>query len=188
MNYCYQCGTALEYKLIATEDTMRQVCPACEWVHYESPRILVGVHLYHEHKMFWMKRGTPPNKGLWTFPGGFLEAGESLQEAAVRELYEETKIRLSAEKMVPFGVLSLLPMNQVYISFRCECDEAIDGAITEEAADWGWFGEEDAPWEELAYSGSIDQVRQSYRCIRNKKFPFRVGLISDKGMTYSQYA
>lgn len=187
MNYCYQCGSELEYKLIATEDTARQVCSACGWVHYNNPRILVGVHLYHKDTMFWMKRGTPPNIGLWTFPGGFLEEGESLQEAAVRELYEETKIRKLPEQMTPFGMLSLLPMNQVYLSFRCECDEAIAGAITEEAADWGWFSETDAPWEELAYSGSIDQVRQSYQCIRDRKFPFRVGLISDKGMIYHHY-
>ncbi|MFA7555783.1 MAG: NUDIX hydrolase [Spongiibacteraceae bacterium] len=187
MNYCYECGTALEIKMLETEDTPRQVCPACHWVHYKNPRVLVGVHLHHQDKMFWMKRGTPPNKGLWTFPGGFLEEGESLQEAAARELYEETHIKISPNNMIPFGMLSLLTMDQVYLSFRCHCDNAIAGAITEESADWGWFSEQDAPWDELAYSGSIDQVRQSYQCIRNGAFPFRVGVISSQGMVYNHY-
>lgn len=188
MNYCYECGTALELKLIATEDTPRQVCPNCHWVHYKNPRVLVGVHLYHQDKMFWMKRGTPPNKGLWTFPGGFLEEGESLQEAAVRELYEETRIRKSASEMIPFGMLSLLSMNQVYLSFRCRCEQPIAGAITEEADDWGWFSEADAPWPELAYSGTIEQVRQTYQCLRNGTFPNRVGVVTANSVEYHHYS
>lgn len=187
MNYCYQCGTPLEQKLLPNDDCERGVCPGCGWVHYQNPRVLVGVHLYHEDKMFWIKRGTEPNKGRWTFPGGFLEQGETLQQAAARELYEETRIKVSPTDMAPFGMLSLLTMDQVYLSFRCRCDHAIAATITEEVAEWGWFNEQDAPWSGLAYSGTIEQVRQTYQCLREGNFPIRVGEMSQHGMIYNNY-
>jgi ADP-ribose pyrophosphatase YjhB (NUDIX family) len=187
MNYCYHCATPLESRLLPGDDLERGVCPACGWVHYQNPRVLVGVHLYHQQKMFWIKRGTAPNKGRWTFPGGFLEQGETLQTAASRELLEETGIRIPAQQLAPFGMLSLLTMDQVYLSFRCRCDSELAATLTTEIEDWGWFSEQDAPWQELAYSGTIDQVRETYQCIRRGSFPVRVGEINQHGIHYNQY-
>lgn len=187
MNYCFECGTQLTRSIPCDDDVERQSCPNCGWIHYDNPRLLVGVHLYHKNKMFWIKRGTEPNKGLWTFPGGFLEQGESLQLAASRELFEETRIQIAPEKLIPFGLLSLTTMGQVYLSFRCHCDEPYEATLTEEVADWGWFDEANAPWPELAYSGTIDQVRQTYQCLRDKTFPIRVGEINKNGIIYNNY-
>lgn len=187
MSYCYECGTELEAAIPPGDDRQREVCPACGHVHYRDPRVLVGVFLHCRQKLLWIKRGTEPNKGRWTFPAGFLEQGESLQEAAARELQEETCIQKSADDLVPFSLLSLPQIDQVYVSFHCRCDSEIAAQITAEVEQWGWFSEEDAPWAELAFPGVEAQVHKTYFWLREGRFPFRIGEMSDGKLTLNTY-
>lgn len=182
MKFCYECGSPLAMQVLAPDDRERAVCSSCGYVHYQSPNILVGAFLFHKNTALWVKRGTEPHKGLWTFPGGFLETGETVQEAAARELYEETRIVRDPNDMVPFGILSLVTMGQVYLTFRCRCETAIPAEITAETADWGWFSEEDAPWSELAHPETADQAHLTYRLLREGNFPIRVNSITKEGM------
>jgi ADP-ribose pyrophosphatase YjhB (NUDIX family) len=169
------------------DDMEREVCRGCGYVHYQNPRILVGIFLHCGERLFWIRRGTEPNQGRWTFPGGFLEQGESLQRAAARELYEETRIEKAAEDLIPFSMLSLPEINQVYLSFHCRCDTEIGGQVTAEAEEWGWYSEADAPWAELAYPGVETQVHKTYFWLREGRFPFRVGEISAGEMIFNTY-
>jgi ADP-ribose pyrophosphatase YjhB (NUDIX family) len=187
MPYCQQCGNLLTTQIPPGDDQERLCCPNCHFVSYQNPAVLVGVFLYHKNKTLWIKRGTNPNQGKWTFPAGFLEPGESIQEAAVRELYEETTIRRKPEEMVPFGMLSLIPMHQIYLSFRCRCESMTDAAITQEAEDWGWFSEEEAPWDQLAYPESEKQARKTYQWLREGNFPMLVGKTDHNGMFHRIY-
>ena len=61
---------------------------------------MVTVCLHDEESMLWVRRGIEPSKGLWAFPGGFLEKGETIERAAIRELYEETGIKISESDLV----------------------------------------------------------------------------------------
>jgi 8-oxo-dGTP diphosphatase len=60
------------------------------------PRIGVGAVVFRENKVLLVKRNKPPGKGLWAIPGGRLELGETLQEAAEREVREETGVIIRA--------------------------------------------------------------------------------------------
>ena len=62
--------------------------------HY--PVVGVGALVEHNAKVLLVKRGEPPYKGLWCIPGGKVHFGESLQEAAEREILEETGIAIKA--------------------------------------------------------------------------------------------
>jgi ADP-ribose pyrophosphatase YjhB (NUDIX family) len=188
VGFCYQCGNELVTSVPEGDDQERELCPECGYVHYVNPRILVGVFLFCDERLFWIKRGTEPNKGRWTFPGGFLEQGESLQQAAARELEEETGIAKPSADMTPFSMLSLPAINQVYLSFHCRCDEEIAGQVTAEAADWGWYAEGDAPWAGLAYPGVEAQVHKTYFWLREGRFPFRVGEITDGKVLFNTYS
>jgi len=172
MKYCSQCGHQLAKP---AKNNLHLQCEACKFIHYQNPAVLVSVFLYHQDKLFLIKRGTEPSKGQWTFPAGFLEPGETPQQAAVRELREETTLDLPAESMIPLGTLSVLPMHQLYLLFRCHCETALTAQVTEEVAEWGWFNEADAPWDTMAYNNSEYHIRQSYRWLKNQQFPFCIG-------------
>jgi len=66
----------------------------------DSPQSAVGVIVIRGDKVLLVKRCNPPGKGLWSIPGGCIELGETLQEAAERELKEETGVAIRARKPV----------------------------------------------------------------------------------------
>lgn len=86
--YCPICATELVYRELF--DRMRQQCPACDWIHFQDPKVGAGVIAERNGKVLLARRGVDPGKGLWCFPSGFVEIDESPAEAAVREYKEET--------------------------------------------------------------------------------------------------
>jgi ADP-ribose pyrophosphatase YjhB (NUDIX family) len=86
--YCPRCASRLGLKRI--EDRLRQVCPQCRYINYNNPLPAVMALVGENRYMLLIKRGVMPAKGRWTFPSGFVEAGESPEEAVLRELKEET--------------------------------------------------------------------------------------------------
>lgn len=66
----------------------------------DTPRVGVGAIVFHEDRVLLVERGIAPSKGLWAIPGGGLELGESLQEAAEREVLEETGLIIEAREPV----------------------------------------------------------------------------------------
>ncbi len=65
-------------------------CPACETFFYENPLPVVSAILESDRHVALVKRKNEPCKGEWCLPSGFAESGESIEDAALRELEEET--------------------------------------------------------------------------------------------------
>jgi len=83
---------------------VREVCPACGFILYRNPVPGVGVLVEMEGGIVLIKRGQPPFVGWWALPAGYIEADESVEQAAVRECREETG--LEVELLELFGVYS----------------------------------------------------------------------------------
>ncbi|MGD9150765.1 MAG: NUDIX hydrolase, partial [Desulfobacterales bacterium] len=66
----------------------------------DSPRVAVGAVVFKEDRVLLVRRGQPPAENLWAIPGGSVEIGETLQQAAEREIWEETGIRIRATKPI----------------------------------------------------------------------------------------
>ncbi|NMC81600.1 MAG: NUDIX hydrolase [Armatimonadetes bacterium] len=66
----------------------------------ERPIAAVAAVILHKGKVLLVRRGTPPNKGIWTFPGGCIELGETARTACVREVLEETGIKVNVGPVV----------------------------------------------------------------------------------------
>lgn len=88
--FCPMCGAELESQTL--HDRMRLVCPRCQYVFYQNPTPAVGVILMEKNKILLVQRKYEPRAGDWSLPAGFIEYGEEVQQAALRELKEETNL------------------------------------------------------------------------------------------------
>jgi ADP-ribose pyrophosphatase YjhB (NUDIX family)/GNAT superfamily N-acetyltransferase len=102
MRFCPQCGHRLEKREQAGR--MREICPACGFIFYHNPVPGVAVIVAGEDGIVLVRRRYPPRAGGWCFPAGFVEAGESSEETAVREIREETGLDVQVDDLV--GVYS----------------------------------------------------------------------------------
>ena len=77
----------------------RPVCPDCGYVLFKNPVPGVGVLVEMDGGVVLIERGQNPKKGLWALPAGFIEADESIEEAAIRECKEETNLDIELIEM-----------------------------------------------------------------------------------------
>jgi len=174
MTFCSNCGGRL-YRAVPVGDALeRDVCPGCHMVHYRNPRVLVTCLATWGQRALWIRRAQEPRRGFWSVPGGYTEMGESLQQAAARELREETGVQLSPKELVLFGVGSILHVNQVYVSFRAELEHPRFQA-TAEAEEVALFSEDELPWDALAFPELTDIIRRFYEELRTGNFGIYMG-------------
>jgi len=89
--FCPRCGRKLSDK--KEGGVKRKYCDACRRIFYNNPLIGVAVIAEKNGRLLFVKRGISPGKGLWALPGGFMEQGETVERAALRELREETGLK-----------------------------------------------------------------------------------------------
>jgi len=96
--YCPRCATPLELGFIEGKD--RRFCPNCNFIDYKNPLPVAVAIAVRDKRFLLIKRGIPPRKGDWGSPSGFIESGETAEEACLRELKEETGISGQVVKLV----------------------------------------------------------------------------------------
>ena len=89
-SFCPRCATAM----VSADDhgTVRPTCPKCGYIWYRNPVPAAGVVLVEKGRVLLVKRRWDPRAGSWCLPAGFMEAGETPEQTAVRELEEETGV------------------------------------------------------------------------------------------------
>jgi ADP-ribose pyrophosphatase YjhB (NUDIX family) len=87
-HYCFQCGHELELRHI--EQREREVCPACNWIYYAQLKVGAAMLIERDNQLLLLRRNYEPWQGSWMLPAGYVEADEDPQEAAHREVLEET--------------------------------------------------------------------------------------------------
>lgn len=117
----------------------------------------------HEDRTLLVRRANPPDAGLWGFPGGKIEFGETVRAAATRELLEETGIHAEAQDVIT--TLDILvpdhsgAVHQHYILIAVRCrwisGEPVAG---DDALDAGWFSVADLEPNRIAMSSDVDVI------------------------------
>jgi ADP-ribose pyrophosphatase YjhB (NUDIX family) len=123
-------------------------CPDCGYVAYENPKVVAGVVASLNGRLLLCRRAIPPRVGRWTLPAGFLELGESPEEGAAREAWEEARARLEIEGLL--AVYSVRHISQIQLLYRARLThpEVAPGPESQEVA---LFEYPDLPWDDLAF-------------------------------------
>jgi len=172
MNFCSNCGQKVIYKAVSGDNLPRYVCDACETIHYQNPKVVTGALPLWEDKVLLCKRGISPRKGFWNVPGGYLENGESVEDGAIREVFEETTSRV---EIIGLHTLYSIPkLNQVYMHFLATLN-ALDFQPTEESLEVQLFTEEDIPWKEIAFASSSFTLKRYFEDRRKGNHQLHMG-------------
>lgn len=141
--YCPVCGTALT---VGAGPGGRPACPNCGFVRYDNPKVATGVVAELDGQILLVRRNHEPMLGRWSFPSGFVDAGEVVPEAAVREVREEAGVEVRIDRLL--GVYSHPGDSVVFIAYS---GTVVAGtpAAGDEAFEVGLFPPEALP--ELAF-------------------------------------
>jgi ADP-ribose pyrophosphatase YjhB (NUDIX family) len=152
----------------AGDDRERDVCAHCGFVDYKNPKIVVGSVVSYKGAVLLCRRAIEPRKGYWTLPAGYLELGESVDDGARREAFEEARIRPVFDQVL--AVYSVPRISQVQIMFRGTL-ETPDFAPGPESLDVQLFAWDDVPWPDLAFPTVGWALRQWKESEARKGFP-----------------
>lgn len=146
--YCPSCGGPLVRRRPPGDERERQVCTACGRIHYENPKIVVGSVSRLGERILLCRRAIEPAAGKWTIPAGFLELGESAEQGAQREAFEEARARITLLGLL--AVYSIPQIGQVQLMYLADLlsPELEAGPESLEVA---LFAPHEIPWGELAF-------------------------------------
>ncbi|MBI4765670.1 MAG: NUDIX domain-containing protein [Deltaproteobacteria bacterium] len=153
--FCPLCGGKLGKKKIKAQEPDRLICSQCSFIYYLDPKVAAGTLTFYEKRIVLVKRGISPGYGKWVIPGGFVDRGETLEDAAVRETLEETGLRVRINSLL--NVYSYPGQAVIVAAFLAEVLAGVPTA-RDETLEVGLFLYEEIPWSELAFSSTRDAL------------------------------
>jgi len=157
MNFCSNCGARVQKRVPEGDHLPRYICESCGAIHYQNPRLVVGCVPEHEGRILLCRRAIEPRRGFWTVPAGFMENGETLQEAAARESREEALAEVEIGSLL--SVVHVLHAEQVHVFFRAALPQARFGAGAE-SLEVMLVAPAEIPWDELAFRSTDFTLRR----------------------------
>lgn len=154
--FCPHCGHGVEKRLLKNGEPHRHVCGQCGTVHFHGPKLAAGVVFLHEGKLVLSRRDIEPGKGLWSYPGGFVERGERVSDAARREAREEVHADVEIDGLL--GVYSY-PATEVAIVVYYGRNRGVAPKPGDEVQEVQLFSPDEIPWHELAFRSVHDCLK-----------------------------
>jgi 8-oxo-dGTP diphosphatase len=159
-SFCPKCCSPLELLVLKSLEPARMVCSICKFVFFLDPKVAACCIVTIDEKVVLLRRGIQPGYGKWVFPGGYVDRGETVTAAAVREAREE--INLEVELMSLLGVYSY-PQSPVIIIVYVARIESGKLLPSDETLEVGTFSFHEIPWEELAFPSTAEALKDFVR-------------------------
>ncbi|PID40946.1 MAG: NUDIX hydrolase [Proteobacteria bacterium] len=155
--FCSHCGGTLEYRRINDDGPERNVCTACRCIFFEDPKVAACTLPIIDGKIVLLKRGIEPGYGKWVYPGGFMDRGERVEDAAIRETLEECNLKVAIKRLL--NVYSYTGHPTVIVVYLVNVVggtlKAMDETLVAET-----FSADEIPWNELAFDSTRDALRE----------------------------
>lgn len=157
-SFCPMCGGDLELRSLKTTEPERLVCGRCGFIFYLDPKVAVGTIIRDERNhIVLVRRAIEPGYGKWVFPGGYVDRGEEVMVAAVREAREEVGLEVRLDQLINvYSYPGRAPVVIVYSATMVGGCLACD----DEGLEARFFAPEEIPWEELAFRSTHEALRE----------------------------
>lgn len=154
--FCPWCGMALAHRRIKPDRPELQACQSCSFIHYPDPKVAAGTLCMLDGGIVLVQRAISPAYGKWVFPGGFVDRGERVEAAAIRETREEVNLDVEIDRLL--NVYSYEDSAAVIIAYAAR---VVGGELQakDEALDVKIFPPSSIPWEDLAFRSAHDAIK-----------------------------
>ncbi|CAA0111219.1 NADH pyrophosphatase [Zhongshania aliphaticivorans] len=157
MNFCQVCGSSVVLKVPPNDSLPRHTCTSCDQVYYSNPIVVAGCIPFWRGKVLLCRRAIMPSYGNWTAPGGYVESGETIEQCAKREAWEEANIKVKLGPII--SVTNVPAANQVHIFFRADMLSG-DYGVASESLDVKLFHPREIPWDRIAFYSVEETLRR----------------------------
>ncbi len=158
VRFCPMCGGALEVRIVAPDHKEHKVCTKCGFVYFLSPKLVAGCIIADGDRTLLLRRGFEPSLGKWTYPGGFVDLGETPEKCALRETFEEVGMTVRDPDLLGIYADRKDPAPIIVVTYvvRPGHDAPI---VTAEATEIRYFGVDEIPWNDLAFDTTIQAMK-----------------------------
>jgi ADP-ribose pyrophosphatase YjhB (NUDIX family) len=156
-SFCPKCGGTLTRRLLKATEPSRLVCGRCSFVFFLDPKVAVGTIVALDGRVLLLRRAIQPSYGKWVFPGGFVDRGESLEDAAIRETREETNLDVRITSLL--NIFSTRDHPVVVIVYVAEAVRG-QASVGDEALEVRTFHPGEIPWDDLAFPSTRQALRE----------------------------
>jgi 8-oxo-dGTP diphosphatase len=154
--FCPTCGGRLEHRIIQPKEPPRLVCGDCGFVFYLDPKLAGIAIIPWEDGLVLARRAIDPGYGLWVAPGGFVDVGERVEDAVVREVREEVYLNVRINRLL--NVYSYPGRTTVIVAYVADVISGQPGG-GDETLEARVFRPDEIPWEEIAFASTRDALR-----------------------------
>jgi ADP-ribose pyrophosphatase YjhB (NUDIX family) len=153
--FCPRCGGALDQRVVKAREPKRLVCQVCSFIFYQDPKVVAGTVFTLNRGIVLLKLGVEPAFGRWVFPGGYVDRGESVQDAAIRETKEESQLDVKLGPLL--NVYSYPRSPNVIVVYTAQ---VIGGelAAADESVEARTFLPDEVPWHDLAFDSTREAL------------------------------
>jgi 8-oxo-dGTP diphosphatase len=154
--FCPRCSGRLQQKVIQAKEPPRLVCTECGFVFYLDPKLAAIAIIPWEDGLVLARRAIEPGYGLWVAPGGFVDVGELVEDAVVREVREEVFLNVQINRLL--NVYSYPGRTTVIVAYAVKVISGQPGG-GDETLEARVFRPQEIPWEEIAFASTRDALR-----------------------------
>jgi len=153
--FCPKCSSRLVWKRLKDHEPERMVCKKCEFVLFQDPKLAAGTLFQVGDELVLLRRAIDPGYGKWVFPGGFVDRGETVVDAAIRETREEANVDVGIRGLIDVYSYSGSPV--VVVVYAADI---LGGELkaADETLEVKRFDADNIPWDELAFPSTRDAL------------------------------
>ncbi len=162
LRYCPLCGDALARRAVAPDMREQPVCPHCGFVFYLHPKVVAATIPVRDGRVLLTRRAIEPARGLWTFPGGYVDWGEDVRTAARREMLEEVRLDVPPAGLV--GIYSYPAAPVVIVVYHATVPDGLEAEANDhEVLELAYFRREEIPWNALAFRSTREALEDWFQ-------------------------